>query len=88
MTNTIKLSLIALLAGTLASQAATDTWSGGSSVNWNDAGNWNTLPTDGDSLIFTTANNTANNNDFPTNTGFGGITFDASAGTFSLGGNA
>lgn len=35
--------------------AATSTWSGSSSILWNDPGNWDTLPTDGDDLIFPTA---------------------------------
>src|SRR6185369_17043683 len=35
--------------------AATVTWDGSSSVNWNDPANWDTLPTDGDDLVFPAA---------------------------------
>jgi len=35
--------------------AATRTWDGSSSVNWSDSANWDTLPTDGDDLVFPAA---------------------------------
>jgi hypothetical protein len=41
-----------------------------------------------DSLIFDSNTNATTNNDFATNTQFNGITFAATAGAFTLGGNA
>ena len=53
------------------------------------AGNWGgTAPMASDSLIFDGIANTTTNNDFAANTQFNGITFAATAGAFTLGGNA
>jgi fibronectin-binding autotransporter adhesin len=80
---------IALLSARRAS-AANDTWTGGGlDNNWMTAGNWGgTAPMASDSLIFDGIANTTTNNDFATNTQFSGITFAATAGAFTLGGNA
>ena len=87
MTNTIKLSLIALLAGTLASQAATDTWTGANSADWSDSGNWNPgLPGTGDTLLFDASGQTAPNNDNFAGGNFGGITFTPTGAQYVLGG--
>lgn len=69
--------------------AADSTWTGGAGANWNDGGNWNTLPNAGDTLIFTGVANPSTNNDFTAGTSFGGITFDnqATAGEFTLSDN-
>jgi hypothetical protein len=71
--------------------AATETWSGASSNNWNVAGNWtgtNLPPLAGDTLVFGTSAVTATNNDYAANTLFGGLTFTTGANAFTLGGNA
>jgi autotransporter-associated beta strand protein len=81
----------ALLAGSRAALAvATDTWTGGGGdANWLTGGNWGgTAPSAGDNLIFTTNNNLITNDNFPNGTLFNSITFDASAGAFTLGGNS
>ncbi|BCU78397.1 hypothetical protein [Luteolibacter sp. LG18] len=67
--------------------AATATWSGISSANWSDAGNWDVLPNaTGDTLVFAGSSNLSTSNDLVT--GVAGLTFDASAGAFTLAGNA
>jgi autotransporter-associated beta strand protein len=67
-------------------------WTGttGPTFNWNDATNWGgTLPVSTRALIFDTSNGlTTNNNDFAANKQFKGIAFQASAGAFTLTGNA
>ena len=85
------------LAGFTRLQAANgpDAWTGaGGSANWNTAGNWtgaNTPPLAGDSLVFGTIGSIGasltNNYNTPSNS-FGGITFNATAGAFTLKGNA
>jgi hypothetical protein len=61
-----------LTAGQGMAQA---TWSGAAGVNWNDAGNWDTIPVNGSALIFSGSPiNSVTNNDFPTLT-TGTITF-------------
>src|SRR5690242_17866069 len=74
-------------------QAATDTWSGGSSgstTNWTDPNNWVGLaaPAPNDYLVFKGANRVAASNDFTAGTIFGNIGFDSTAGAFTLGGNS
>jgi len=84
----LKLSLLALLAGTLAGQAASVTWTGANSANWSDPGNWNPgLPGTGDALIFDTSGQTAPNNDV-TGEILSGITFTPTSATYILGGNS
>jgi len=76
----LNLSLAVILSMTAVSQAATDTWSGASSANWSDAGNWSPgAPNPGDSLIFAGTTQTSPNNDTATNTVYAGISFDSTA---------
>ena len=63
------------------------TWAGGSSNNWNDAANWNTLPVSGDILNFGGANSPTNNN-FTVGTAFSGLVFNGGASGFTMGGNS
>lgn len=80
--------LAALVAGVLAGHAANVTWTGLSSANWNDSGNWNPgLPVAGDSLIFDTSAQTSPNNDI-TDGVFGGINFTPAGAQYVLGGNS
>ena len=69
--------------------AATDNWTGTTNGNWTVATNWGgTAPVAGDDLVFAnTANANALNNDFPANTAFHSLLFNA-AGTFSPNGSA
>ena len=80
----VSLAIIAsALALTSPLRAATETWTGSTSGNWNVAGNWtgtNTPPLANDILIFDGNANTLTNNDFAANTQFNGITFAATAG--------
>jgi autotransporter-associated beta strand protein len=65
-----------------------DTWvGGGADGNWQTAANWNTAPTAGHILSFATTTRLSNTNNFPANTSFGGLMFNAGAGSFTLGGN-
>ena len=72
--------------------AATRTWTGnGSDVQWKNPLNWDgglAFPATGDSLLFSGANGLTNTNDFANGTLFNGISFDNSAGAFTLGGNS
>jgi autotransporter-associated beta strand protein len=65
-------------------------WSGqGSDENWSTGLNWDgNAPAAASSLTFTGNLQTSNTNDFPANTPFDGLNFDANAGAFILGGNA
>ena len=87
------LSFAAIFSLVTRTQAATETWTG-ATTTWNTAGNWsgtNLPPVTGDSLIFGAAGagGTALNNDL-TSAAFtvAGITFNASASAFIIGGNA
>ena len=65
----------------------TGIWTGfGADNNWSTAGNWNSAPVFPTALTFAGSTQLTNNND---NTGItvDGITFDAAAGAFVLGGN-
>jgi hypothetical protein len=65
------------------------TWSGGGgNNNWSTVANWTSsaAPTDGDSLIFAGTTRVSNTNDSLTSVG--SITFDSTAGGFTLSGNA
>ena len=65
---------------------ATCTWSGASSNLWNVAGNWDTLPSAGDDLVFPlTASNKSNSNDFAADTAFNSITIQGTG--YTLAGN-
>jgi uncharacterized protein YjiS (DUF1127 family) len=82
-------AVTSLAAGTRA-LAATDTWSGASGIdnNWQTAGNWDTLPVAGDTLIFGGTTNLSSNNNFAAGTSFGAITFGTGAGAYQLSGNS
>jgi fibronectin-binding autotransporter adhesin len=81
------LVLLYLVMATSSLSAATVTWSGATNGNWNDAGNWDTLPVAGDDLHFFGSANLATTNDFPVDISFNSITFDSGAGAFTLSGN-
>ena len=86
------LSIIAILSlifspVTPAFAGGVSTWTGANDGNWNDAANWDISPVAGNALIFTTTNYLASVNNLPADTSYAGITFDASAGGFTLTGN-
>ncbi len=67
--------------------SGTSTWNGGSgNNNWSTASNWNSAPSDGSNLIFAGTTRLSNSNDTLSN--IGSITFDNTAGSFALSGNA
>src|SRR5262245_56207574 len=71
-------------------QAATDTWTGGSSSgnNWSDSANWGgTAPSPGDFLNFSGSTRTSPNNDYSSGTIFGDLNISNDAAAFILGGN-
>ena len=75
----------------LASASDAATWDGGGGDgNWTTAANWagDIAPAPGDILQFAGTTNLVTNNDFASNTSFGGIDFAGGAGSFTLGGNA
>src|SRR5215212_10554733 len=85
--------LVGAVTGTwiLASTSDAATWDGGGGDgNWTTAANWagDTAPVAGDLLQFGGTTNLLTNNNFATNTLFGGVDFLAGAGSFTLGGNA
>jgi autotransporter-associated beta strand protein len=66
-----------------------DTWAGGGADgNWQTAANWNTTTAAGHSLAFATNTRLSNTNNFPANTAFADLMFNAGAGAFTLAGNA
>jgi autotransporter-associated beta strand protein len=66
-----------------------DTWvGGGADGNWQTAANWNTVPAAGHTLTFATTTRLSNTSNFPANTSFADLMFNAGAGAFTLGGNA
>lgn len=65
---------------------ATCTWTGASSNLWNVAGNWDTLPSAGDDLVFpSSASNKSNSNNFTADTAFNSITLNGTG--YTLAGN-
>lgn len=65
------------------------TWTGeGLDANWTTAGNWDVLPEPEDILVFDGSTQTTNTNDFTAGTQFDGITFQDTADSFTLNGNA
>ena len=86
--------LVCVISATSVAQAATDTWIGGGlDANWNTSGNWNNItgnapPVANDSLVFDGTANLTTSNNIAANTQFNGITFNSTAGAFTLGGNA
>ena len=84
-------SLLLLSSFTIPAVADTSTWSGGGvNGDWNDAGNWDTIPASGDTLIFVGESSITTTNDLLANgTSIAGIQFtnDGSsgmAGNFTL----
>ena len=69
--------------------AATVTWNGGGTDdNWSTGANWGGLPpVADDSLVFAGITRLTPVNDFSAGSNFSGITFNAGAGAFTLGGN-
>ncbi|EDY17940.1 autotransporter-associated beta strand repeat protein [Chthoniobacter flavus Ellin428] len=66
-----------------------DTWvGGGADGNWQTAANWNTPSAAGHTLSFAGTTRLSNTNNFPTNTSFADLMFNAGAGAFTLTGNA
>ena len=74
----------------LAPSARADNWTGNGADNlWGTANNWDAgAPTTGSLLNFTGTNNLSTSNNIASGTVFGGITFDTSAGSFTLAGNS
>src|SRR5262249_45683992 len=84
------ISLIAL-SQPLAALAASFTWDGGgANNNWNTAANWNPdgVPVANDSLSFDGVIRTASNNNLPAATQINALSFNATAGAFTLAGNS
>ena len=84
--------IAAAVAFTLSAHAATDTWVGNTSANWN-AANWtggNAIPIALDLLAFGAAGTAGPilNNDLAALLAINGITFNAGASAFTLNGNA
>jgi len=86
-----KFDLIDTISSTAAVGASnTVTWNSGGlpDGNWENPDNWgDVLPQAGDVLAFGTGSQVLTTNNFPAGTAFDGITFAASAPTFTLGGN-
>ena len=84
--------VVSLIAFNANLRAATVTWVGNTSTNWNTSANWSgAVPATNDSLIFTNAGTAGAglNNDIPAGRTFNGITFAANAtNAFTLSGNA
>jgi autotransporter-associated beta strand protein len=74
----------------LMSPIATSTWGGaGGTSNWSTSGNWQNGPLAANApLVFAGSTGLSSNNDSTANTEYAGITFNASAGGFTLTGNA
>jgi len=78
-----------LVVASLASSAATHTWTGAASANWSDAGNWNpaNVPQSGDSLLFpVNIERRVMVNDLPAGRSFTDLLFDDTE--YSVSGNA
>ncbi|MCP5532378.1 MAG: autotransporter-associated beta strand repeat-containing protein [Akkermansiaceae bacterium] len=75
---------------TLQAQDLFSTWDGGAGdAFWSSGANWagDLAPPAGNSLVFAGTTNVVNENDYPSETSFAGITFDAGAGDFEITGN-
>lgn len=71
-------------------RAATRTWDGlGADANWSTAANWGgTAPVAADALVFGGTTQLGNTNDLAALTSFAGLTFNSTAGAFTLSGNS
>ena len=83
-TPVVAMVMVMMMVG--RAEAATRTWTGASSTEWSDPGNWGgTAPSAGDDLVFPSgAMNTNNHNDYAPDTIFASIT----AGGYRFSGNA
>ena len=83
--------MIALIPTSGFALNTTRTWSGGALFfgNWKDGDNWVNGAPDGatDSVLFTGSEPNGNNNNFPDNSQFNGITFNGADAGFGIGGN-
>jgi autotransporter-associated beta strand protein len=90
----LAVALVIVCLGASSTEAQTKTWTGnrgggGANRDWSRDENWQDedVPASGDALIFAGTNRlTDNNNNFNSYT-FNGITFNSSAGAFTLSGN-
>jgi autotransporter-associated beta strand protein len=79
------------IGGCFTASASINIWDGGGADSFfMTAANWvpDLAPAANDSLVFAGSTRLAAGNNFAAGTPFGGITFDSSAGSFTLGGNA
>ncbi len=84
------LPLLACLALLPVASAATVTWSGlGGDDMWSTGGNWvgGVAPSAGDDLVFAGTTRLTPTSDYGNATSFATITFDNTAGAFTIGGN-
>jgi hypothetical protein len=78
----------ALLAAGFAQLAQASVWTGnGPDNNWSTAANWDVAAGPGSPLVFDGANRLTPFNDFGAGTAFGGISFNSTAGAFTISGN-
>ena len=86
------LALVLALAAPCAGPifAADRTWQGqGNDNNWNTNKNWSSNdPLTGDNLFFAGSTRPTSTNDYPAGTPVLGLTFNAGAAPFTLGGNS
>lgn len=85
------LSGVLLILGATAASAAADTWTGGGSPdgNWQNPANWGgTAPLAGDFLYLDTGTQLLATNNYSAGTIFGNLTFNGTAGSFSVYGNS
>ena len=82
-------TLLVVLLG-VSAQAANRIWNGGgTNNNWNTSGNWGgTAPVASDLLFFDGSTRLTTTNNIAASTVFNGITFNSTAGAFTLRGNA
>ena len=93
LTTRVSPAILLLAAATVfasQSHAANITWDGGGAdANWATATNWGTdvAPIAADALFFAGTTRLSNTNNLTAGTAFAGVTFNAGAGAFVLGGN-
>ncbi len=89
---TVRAAVVAAVVagGSQLGFAATRTWDGDTSVNLNDAANWNTLPVSGSDILSfgaTSPSGTTLNNDFASGFVVNGLDFVANALAYTINGN-
>src|SRR4051794_33125553 len=78
----------AAVSAGLAQYVAASVWTGnGGNNNFSTGANWDTPASAGSALVFDGTNRLNPFNDFANGTAFGGITFNSTAGAFTLSGN-